>query len=344
MSVASQRSDFPDWLPLVSVAAGFLVLSIPPVVLFGLAVLGAVRFAGTLALGGVLVVITVVLGVAMRNEWYFLEPATRFVRSDPRDAVADGAAIVAGTVLALAGSAELGLSPVVAAGVVGVLSAVVVPDRSVPAYCGAFVGMTSPTLFTTYWRAGVAALVAAAVYVVAYPVFRGVGGKLGTTAFVGTTLTVAATGGTFQSGPLPGLRTILFVVGYALAGAVATFAFQTRLDQSAVLASGVVGSIGGLTIPVVHAGGAGMFSAGLFAASFAGMSDPRRIPNSAWIGLTGLLVGVVVVYTQPFLGGSGGKLGTIAFGASLAVHAVLQELRVVRLRRRFDEYPRRETT
>ena len=341
--MASRRA-FTGGLPVVNTAGGLLVLSIPPIVLFGLGAVAAVREPGTVVIGGALLAATLAIAGAVRNEWALLRPMSELAVDDPRDATLDASAVFAGTLLALGGVVELGLSPIVAAALVGIISVVVAPDRAVPAYCGAFVGMTSPTLFPAYWYAVLAAGVAALVYVVAYPSFHGVGGKLGTTAFVGTTLTVLVTGGTFHSGQLPDAGVSIRVVAYSIVGAMVTYAIQAELGRSAVLASGLVGAAGGTTIPIVLPDGADVIAAGVFAASFAGMSDPRRISTVAWIGLTGLLVGLTVVFSAPYIGGSGGKLGTIAFGSSLAVHAVLQRLHRVRLRRRFDHYPRRDTT
>jgi hypothetical protein len=57
---------------------------------------------------------------------------------------------------------------------------------SAPVYCGAFVGMSFELIFTNTWMVALAALVAGLVYVISDGVYEGIGGKLGTIAFVGS--------------------------------------------------------------------------------------------------------------------------------------------------------------
>lgn len=90
--------------------------------------------------------------------------------------------------------------------------------------------------------------------------------------------------------------------------------------------------------------GSPLLAAAVFAASFAGMSSPKRIPDERWIAVTAVGVALVFTYTIPFLGGSGGKLGTIAFGSCLGVHGALRRVNLFHLRRRDYEPPAQETT
>lgn len=154
-----------------------------------------------------------------------------------------------------------------------------------------------------------------------------------TTAFVGVLATVAATSGTFLEGPLPGSDVVLLVVGVAAVAAAVTFWIHRKLPASPVFASGLVGFAGGVGLPFLFGSPGDLMAAAVFSASFAGMTDPRRVPHLGWIGLAGVIVGVAVVYTTPYLGGSGGKLGTIAFGSVLAIHAFLRSIDAVRIRR-----------
>ncbi len=336
-------ADRSERLGRVGTTVGFVLLAVPTVVLFGLGVSGAIFEGTAVVVGGSLVVVTVGVATGIRYEWWFL---TRHASWNPivsGEAVRIAFAILGGTILTIAIVVETGLSPVVSAAIVGIVAAVLWPSYAVPAYCGAFVGMTSPELFVTYWHAAFAGVVATVVFVVAQPVFHGLGGKLGTTAFVGATVTVFATAGTFQSDPLPPFEVLISAVAVAVVGAVVTFALHTRFGTTSVFASGVVGVAGGVLLPVL-AGHGELLAATVFSASFAGMADPKRIPDERWMALTGVFVGVVVVYTMPYLGGSGGKLGTIAFGSCLAVHGLLLTRNVIRFRRRAFDVPRRDTT
>ncbi len=59
-------------------------------------------------------------------------------------------AVFLGAVIAFLLKVDLGLGAVVGAGLTALIAALVVPGLAVPAYCGAFVGMTSAQLFSAY--------------------------------------------------------------------------------------------------------------------------------------------------------------------------------------------------
>ena len=249
-------------------------------------------------------------------------------------------AVVGGTMVTFALAVELSLSPIVAAGIVGVIAGFLSPKLAVPIYCGAFVGMTSPDLFVEYWHGLLAGTIAGAIYLLVQPVFHGIGGKLGTTAFVGAVLTVLITNVGFIPVAIPPVDIILLATVVATIGAVGTYLLHVRGPFSPVFASGIFGVLGGAGLPVVFGDHGVILAACVFAASFAGMSDRKRIPSSLWMGLTGFFVGLLVIYTGPYLGGSGGKLGTIAFAASLAIYGLLISLHLMRVRypEEFPEY------
>lgn len=86
-----------------------------------------------------------------------------------------------------------GLGPVFAAAVIGLFYSTTA-DRmgenlkglSPAVYCGAFVGMSFVPAFTQLWTVALAGFMAGLVYFVSDCVFDGVGGKLGTMAFIGS--------------------------------------------------------------------------------------------------------------------------------------------------------------
>ena len=335
----------PEWsLPWPPVVVGFLLLTVAPLVLFGFGVWGTLLPRGLILLSPVLIAGTLGTGLGIRYEWWELRRVIHEGTVDISEAHQNLLAVVGGTLLTFAGVAELGISPIVAASLVGIIAAIVIQGVAVPVYCGAFVGMTSPELFGSYWYATLAAVLAALLFTVAHPVFHGVGGKLGTTAFVGVLMILVPTAGSFQSGPIPSQRVLLPVVGFAALGAISTFTVHTRSAADPVLASGLVGAVGGLLLPVFVDAWGELLAAAVYSASFAGMTDPKRIPNEWWIGTTGIGVGLVVVYTTPFVGGSGGKLGTIAFGSCLGIHGILRTLNIFQLSRRSYQPPEEETT
>ncbi|WP_255194217.1 hypothetical protein [Natronobeatus ordinarius] len=298
---------------------GFLILAPAPVVLFGFAILGTIAPGrSTIATVGA-VASTATLGYALRAEWGWSVLGAGPQFSEPLEDLKTVLSVVLGAVATLAVTAELGVSSIVAAGIVGAVGVVVLADYDVPIYCGAFVGMTSPELFTTYAQAYLAGLLAGLTFVVVRPVFEGFGGKLGTTAFVAAVPVVAFTAAEFHSDPLPEPTTNVLAVGYSIAGAAITYAISVRLGRGPVLASSVVGIVGGLALPAFHPAVGELLAAAVFCASFVGMVSPDRLPGEIRVGLAGAVAGLVFVYTTPYLGGSGGKLGTIAFGACLSV-------------------------
>ncbi len=84
------------------------------------------------------------------------------------------------------------LGPVIAASAVGLvgyetLQKTGLAELAPPMYCGAFIGMSSYAFFSIEMIAA-AGLVSAAVYILANDLYAGSGGKLGTIAFIGTTI------------------------------------------------------------------------------------------------------------------------------------------------------------
>lgn len=86
-----------------------------------------------------------------------------------------------------------GLGPVFAAAVIGLLYCTTAgrigkswEELSPAVYCGAFVGMSFVPVFTQLWMVALAGLAAGLVYLISDCVFDGVGGKLGTIAFIGS--------------------------------------------------------------------------------------------------------------------------------------------------------------
>lgn len=273
----------------------------------------------------VILFLSSMLGVALsaKLEWMVITSADAPLFLDYRDLRNATAAVIVGTIITLGLTVELGVPTVVSASIVGIIAAIFFSSVAVPAYCGAFVGMTAPELIPTYWHALFAGGLASIVYAVSQPVFQGVGGKLGTIAFVGTTLTVVLSDGTFQSGHVPTSTIVILIVIYSIIGAVVTFAIHDYTVADAVFASGIVGLAGGVLLPILYPSTGEMMAASVFAASFAGMSDSARLPALYWLIPVGAIAGLFFVYSLPYIGGSGGKLGTIAFGSVLAVHGFL---------------------
>lgn len=333
--------DRPRW---GVVFPGLFLLAIPAISVAGLAVVGAIREAASVGLGGLFLLIAL---FALRGIAFELRTVSAAAGTEPierSEMLGIAGAIMGGGFVTFALVAEGRLTPVVAASLTGLLAVAVRRPLAVPAYCGAFVGMTSPILFPSYWQGLVAAVLAVTVYLLAHPVFHGVGGKLGTTAFVGAALTVLGTPASFLSDPLPAIGTTGLVVLYSVVAAVATFSLHDRTALDPVSASSGIGILGGLALPALYPGVGDLLAAAIYAASFAGMSDSARIPDERWMALAGGSVGLILVYTTPYLGGSGGKLGTIAFVSCLAVSGLLGTISTVLVKVPIERLPRRDVS
>ncbi len=218
-------------------------------------------------------------------------------------------------------SVEVGTGAVIASALVGLCTHLVTETYSVPAYCGSFVGMTTPAGGANLTAVTVAGGVAAVVFVSAKRVFSGFGGTLGTTAFVGC-LTVATAGGLSPgTGSVPGTDLAVTLVPTAAVAAITTSLITVRLGHGPVVGSAVVGLVAGVVcLPVGTAGDT--IAAVAFCGSFVGMATPERIPGLGAMLFAGATSGAVFVETVPYFVGLGGKLGTIAFVACLVTAGV----------------------
>lgn len=226
----------------------------------------------------------------------------------------------AGALAAFFISIELSHGGVIASAIVGLTAAVVFPGYAAAIYCGSFVGMASTVVFTSYETLFLASLLASVIYVVARPACQGFGGKLGTIAFSATMLSLWIIDGSLLSSRIPDTRFGLILVLFSILGAYLTYLINVILKHGPVIASALVGMIAGLSLPVFYGPeDGGVIALMVFAASFAGMSSRDRIRTSYHIVIAGALAALLFIYTQPYAGGAGGKMGTIAFGAAIAV-------------------------
>lgn len=82
------------------------------------------------------------------------------------------------------------LGPVIAAGFIGFVGSYLKSYKLAnPAYCGAFVGMSSTAAFPNFWWVSLAGLIAGFVFVLSHEIYNQTGGTLGTIAFSGVSIT-----------------------------------------------------------------------------------------------------------------------------------------------------------
>ncbi|MGM0414664.1 MAG: hypothetical protein ACQEQP_05760 [Bacillota bacterium] len=230
--------------------------------------------------------------------------------------------VVTGGLVAFFMAQELGLSAVMASALVGIIGHLIIPEYEVPVFCGSFVGMASYSLLPGYNYLLLAAVIAGIIYVIGKFSFNGFGGKLGTTAFIGCVLAATLTGQDFIAGSIPQGLLASQILIYGVIGAVLTFILNVRLDNSAVISSGLVGILAAVILPIVHPDNGAILSVMAYCASFAGMSAKNRISNELQMVVAGIIAGFIFIYTSPFLGGAGGKLGTTAFASVITVNGL----------------------
>lgn len=225
---------------------------------------------------------------------------------------------------------NFGMGAVLASSFVGIAGAFVLPSFAVPIFCGSFVGMASPAAYETYLCMVIAGSVAGVVFALGKGVFDGFGGKLGTTAFIGCLATSLLRGIPLHASPIPSWDVGLLILLYALLGAVLAYVFSIRLGKGPVLGSAFVGLAAALLLPPIYGAELGKSLAVVaFCSSFVGMSSAARLENEGIVAMAGLACGLAYMYASPWLGGAGGKLGTLALASSIAVSGLVRFYRSV---------------
>ena len=92
-------------------------------------------------------------------------------------------------------STQFGFGPVIASSSVALIYSSIaskigrsLDNLSKSIYCGSFVGMGSSFVFTSTWMIGLAGILAGVMIVISHYVYRGIGGMLGTKAFISSTI------------------------------------------------------------------------------------------------------------------------------------------------------------
>ena len=193
-------------------------------------------------------------------------------------------------------------------------------DGAAALYCGAFAGMTSELVLRHPAWVLLAGALAGLLLVLLGNSWRGIGGKLGSTAFLGVVLTclLASAFGALGSGAH--LHTFsaqerVLLIGFAVLSPLLTHALSYRWGLGMVLGSALPSLGVALLAPQPLA-------AVWLGASFVGMTAPDRLAAHPFRSLLamGLLFGLFSLGFEPRLAGIGGDLGTTA---AVSVFAVL---------------------
>ncbi|MDO7975713.1 hypothetical protein [Oceanotoga teriensis] len=210
---------------------------------------------------------------------------------------------------------------IIAASLVGIISSSFLKNKSIPIYTGAFAGMVSPDLYHDFYHIIIVSLITGIFYVLSKDVFKGIGGKLGATAFVSWVLLSFIFDFSFIKGEFYyDLDFVVFFISFL--GVFLTFFLQYYLNKDLVASSSILSLLGALIFPVIFFEKGVDLSVLFMASTFAGMSTDKKINNFAFMVLVSFFVSIIFVYSYSHFGGGGGKLGTISFGCVLGVKGI----------------------
>lgn len=318
---------------------------------YGIAALLVVFYAEGLLRGGPWYS-WVLFGVLLVPAVIGLIITTRGLPRGLRPRLVDVGLAIAATLAVSAAVREAGLTPVLAASLMGVVAAVVsmlhsrVSAAAVPLYCGAFAGMTSALVLADWPSVAIAGLVAGVLVSLLRATWDGVGGKLGLLAFGGVYVTALAARalGTIGAGaPVLELDRAdrLAIVAVPPIAATVTWALRHR-GLSPVLASAAPTAI--FTIAVLLLDHRAPFGHQMilsvtplcvawFGGSFIGMTAPGRVGGRLWpLLIAATLFGVLQIGFKPKIAGFGGDFGASAVVAVLAAIGLVELVRIIRSR------------
>lgn len=215
-------------------------------------------------------------------------------------------------------SHRAGLGPVLASCMIGITASLWLKPMESALFCGSFVGMVCAKLFPSYLHLFLAAMVAGLLYLFSQGLFEGYGGKLGAIAFWATTYTAQALGISLSQGAYLPSNYLLFASLIAVVAAVCTYILKEHTKAGPVMSSALTGLLAYLFLVLLFKEQGETLAMVAYAASFAGMSSRQKLPHVGWVVLTGIFVAVVFTYAFGHYTGTGGKMGAIALGCTLA--------------------------
>ena len=227
-------------------------------------------------------------------------------------------AVISGALITFLLSKYAGVSAIISSGIVGIIAGAVFPPYAVAAFCGSFAGMVSQEMFNIYTLL-LAGVLTAVLYHVGGNNYIGIGGKLGTTAFFGTLGVALMIGEKIIWDWTPDYSLLPLLIIFGAVGALATHIISEKLKTGVVVASGAIGLIAGIVLPLIFREDGGIYASLLFCASFAGMASKKVIKKVFLYTITGVVSALVFFFSFPYFNGLGGKLGTIAFIAVIIV-------------------------
>lgn len=193
-------------------------------------------------------------------------------------------------------------------------------------YAGVCVGLLPPYVTQSSWLVIAAAVISGALWSLVGPsVWTGIGGRMGTVAFIGASFIylIADAFGmerdhTVLPLPMSGLAHWSVVPVGAIA-AVLTWIVIDRLRVPFVLASGTLSLVVCTSLAVAEPVPQSVLSVAFFGGTFVGGVSARRLPNVAWVAAAGAIYGSLMLHFQGPLTGHVGVIGATGSIACLTM-------------------------
>lgn len=223
--------------------------------------------------------------------------------------------ILSASVIVYLTNTYLNVNAVIMASVLSLIGGLFLKDNAKEITIGAFLGMGS---FLVSGYIGIV-LASFLVYIVNFLIrdlFNGMGGKLGTTAFVGGLITYFLFNETFGSFVPYESINIIYVILIALFGSLLTYLLNNKLKLGPYISYSMVSLLGGVFLLIPATKDLGFINV-LFAATFIGMSDKENMRNLFVVAIAALMFSLFSVFAGSFTG-LGGRGGTMALISVLA--------------------------
>lgn len=224
-------------------------------------------------------------------------------------------AVVSGAYLTFILNHAVGMGGVLASSVVGLVAAYTIKGYAFPIYCGSFVGMAHEQIYSAPLTIGIASLIAGILYVISSHIFAGWGGRAGFFAFVGGYITSLFIDQPFHFIEPLDFGTHVFIFLATFLASIFTFLIQTLSNQfNAVSASAFIG----LIVVLFSSDPSHVIVFAAFCGTFTGMTSQKLFMNKSDIIIASFFTAFLFIFSFTLFEGVGGKLGSLAFVASIA--------------------------
>lgn len=191
---------------------------------------------------------------------------------------------------------------------------------------GAFAGMSSRVFVPSIVYTLFDGLLVGALWIVLIKSFLGYGGKQGTIAFIGVSVSSfilyfinPVNYFNLNAYSVVDATYVILIVTFSAIGTVGTLILQEKVIQKifkqndGIIGAALIGLIAGFLIPALPLPYRSTLPAVVAAGSYAGMSSRTILKKDSDFLVVGVVTGMIYIVLLPFFVGCGGKLGTSAF-------------------------------